>query len=162
MSRRVGHAALDEVASKVLRTYWNTASFFTLYAQANGWTPSAAAPPVESRPLLDRWLLGELAATTAEVDAALESFDSTTAGRRLARFIDDLSNWYVRRSRRRFWEGEPAALATLHTCLDALTRLLAPFVPFITEEVWQSLVVDVTPGAPESVHLAAWPQLDVA
>ncbi len=72
----------------------------------------------------------------AEVDAALEDFDTARAGRALAGYIDDLSNWYVRRSRRRFWDGDPAALATLHECLDVLTRLLAPFIPFVTERVW--------------------------
>ncbi len=103
----------------MLLTYWNTASFLTLYAGAAGWEPGAApVAEVADRPLLDRWALSELHRTVAEVDAALEDFDTARAGRRLAAFIDDLSNWYVRRSRRRFWDGDPAALATLHECLD--------------------------------------------
>ena len=92
------------------------------------------------------------------MDDALEVFDSHRAGRRLAEFIDDLSNWYVRRSRRRFWNGDQAALATLHECLDTLTRLLAPLTPFITERVWQALMSATDPAAPRSVHLATWPR----
>lgn len=95
-----------------------------------------------------------------EVDAALETFDSARAGRRLAQFIDDLSNWYVRRSRRRFWDGDGSALSTLHECLEVLTRLMAPFTPFITEEIHQRLVVDVWPELPDSVHLRDWPRVD--
>ncbi|HLZ38312.1 MAG TPA: isoleucine--tRNA ligase [Mycobacteriales bacterium] len=159
-TRRVGHEALEEIVRKVLLTYWNTASFFVLYANANGWAPSAAAPPPPQRPLLDRWVLSELTATAGEVEAALEDFDSARAGRRLSAFVDDLSNWYVRRSRRRFWDGDPAALATLHEALRALTVLLAPFTPFLTDHLWQVLVADVDPRAPDSVHLAGWPQLD--
>ena len=97
-ARRVGHDVLDEVVSKVLLTYWNTASFFVLYANANSWTPTPGVPAGSERPLLDRWLLSELHDTTVEVDAALTAFDPTRAGRRLTAFIDDLSNWYVRRS----------------------------------------------------------------
>jgi isoleucyl-tRNA synthetase len=95
-----------------------------------------------------------------EVDAALEDFDSQIAGRALARFIDDLSNWYVRRSRRRFWDGDTAALGTLHECLVTLTKLLAPLVPFITEQVWQELVRPTDSAATTSVHLADWPVAD--
>jgi len=165
--RRVGPDALEEVVRKVLLTYWNTASFFLLYASVAGFDPDAAAaagnvPPVADRPVLDRWALGEVAATAIEVEAALEDFDSARAGRRLAELVDDLSNWYVRRSRRRFWDGDPAALATMHECLDVLTRLLAPFVPFISETVWQHVVVAARPQGPDSVHLAAWPAVDPA
>jgi isoleucyl-tRNA synthetase len=92
----------------------------------------------------------------AEVDAALEDYDSARAGRALAGLIDDLSNWYVRRSRRRFWDGDQAALQTLHDCLETLTRLLAPFVPFVTEAVWRALFAESS--GVESVHLASWPQ----
>jgi len=160
-TRRVGHGLLDEVVRKVLLTYWNTAAFLVLYANANSWEPGrAAVPDPTERPLLDRWVLSELHALVAEVDDALEDFDSTRAGRALAEFVDDLSNWYVRRSRRRFWEGDPAALATLHECLEALTLLLAPFVPFITDEVYERLVHDVSPDQPDSVHLRSWPQSD--
>jgi isoleucyl-tRNA synthetase len=154
-NRRVGDAAIEEVVRKVLLTYWNTVSFFTLYASTGGWTPGGEqAEPTE----MDRWLLSELNATVAEVTAGLESFDTTRAGRRLTQFVDDLSNWYVRRCRRRFWKAEPAALATLHEALVTLTRLLAPFVPFLAEEVWQRLVVAVDGTAEDSVHLTGWPR----
>ena len=91
---------------------------------------------------------------------ALEDFDTQTAGRLLAEFVDDLSNWYVRRSRRRFWDGDPAALATLHEVLDGLTRLMAPFTPFVTEEVWARAVAPGLADAADSVHLASWPTVD--
>ena len=163
-ARRVGHETLSEVVRKVLLTYWNTASFFTLYAEANGWDPATTPAPARAeRPLLDRWALAELAAVTAGVTAALEDFDTQGAGRLLAEFVDDLSNWYVRRSRRRFWDGDPAALATLHEVLDGLTRLMAPFTPFVTEEVWARAVA-AGPGRRtarrDSVHLASWPAVD--
>jgi isoleucyl-tRNA synthetase len=161
-ARRVGHETLDEIVRKVLLTYWNTAAFLVLYARANGWTPGDPAPELAARPLLDRWAISELHRTVLEVDAALEDYDPTRAGRRLTEFVDDLSNWYVRRSRRRFWDGDPAALATLHECLEVLTRLMAPFVPFVTEEVHQRLVADVWDDLPDSVHLRDWPQVDGA
>jgi isoleucyl-tRNA synthetase len=168
-ARRVGHETLSEVVRKVLLTYWNTASFFTLYAETNGWQPAATPPPPRAeRPLLDRWALAQLAEVTAGVTAALEEFDTQGAGRLLADFVDDLSNWYVRRSRRRFWDGDPAALATLHEMLDVLTRLMAPFTPFVTEEVWARAVVpglgdgDRGESVADSVHLASWPEVDEA
>jgi len=156
-SRRVGHKVLEEIASKVIRTYWSIASFQSLYARANGWQPTDGA---FERTQLDRWALSEVHRVAAEVDDALDVFDTARAGRALAEFIDDLSNWYVRRSRRRFWDGDPAALATLHECLHVLTRLLAPLVPFVTERVWQSLFAAT--GDVDSVHLASWPVADPA
>ena len=104
---------------------------------------------------MDRWALSELHATTAEVTEALEGFDSLRAGRRLSTLIDDLSNWYVRTNRRRFWEGDPAALSTLHQVLEGLTLLMAPFTPFLAEALHDALV----PGA-DSVHLRSWPAAD--
>ena len=154
-ARRVGPGPLDEIVRKTLMTYWNTASFFTLYATE--WGP---ANPVAARPVLDRWVLGEVHRLARDVDERLEDYDTAGAGRLLADFVDDLSNWYVRRSRQRFWDADADALVTLHECLDVLTRLLAPFVPFITEEVWQQVVRPGAPDAPESVHLATWPSAD--
>ncbi|WP_344319057.1 isoleucine--tRNA ligase [Actinocatenispora thailandica] len=161
-ARRVGHGTIQEVVRKTLLTYWNTVSFQALYARLANWSPSAADPKPADRTLLDRWLLSELNTLVREVDAALDGFDTQRAGRLLAAFVDDLSNWYVRRSRRRCWQGDPAALATLHTAIETVTRLLAPIVPFVTERVWQDLVRPVTPDAPESVHLAAFPEPDEA
>jgi isoleucyl-tRNA synthetase len=170
-TRRIGSATLDEIVRKVLLTYWNTVSFLTLYANAGAaqgaaWRPEmlASAPPPAARPLLDRWVLSELALVTSEVTAALEDFDTAAAGRRLTTFVDDLSNWYVRRSRRRFWEGPgthdgAAAFATLYQCLETLSRLMAPIVPFLTDHVWGILR---GPDGPESVHLTTWPSADPA
>ena len=116
------------------------------------------------RPLLDRWLLSEVHACIRDVTALLETFDTAAAGRRLAALIDDLSNWYVRRSRRRFWDGPASAdgasaFATLHAALTAVTKLLAPVTPFLSDYLWGVLRPDDEPG---SVHLASWPTFDVA
>jgi isoleucyl-tRNA synthetase len=162
LQRRVGHTVLQEVVRKTLLTYWNTASFLTLYAGANDWAPSGSDPAVADRADLDRWALSELQRLVEEVTAAYETFDTPRVGRLLSTYVDDLSNWYVRRSRRRFWEGDAGALATLHECLRTLTLLLAPVVPFVTERVWQDVVRPVTPDAPASVHLASWPAADPA
>ena len=155
-ARRVGHDSINEVVRKTLLTYWNTVSFHALYANASNFELSQT-PALSERPLMDRWIISELNLLVKEVDAALEDFDSQIAGRALARFIDDLSNWYVRRSRRRFWDGDVAALGTLHECLVTLTQLLAPLVPFITEQVWQELVIPADSKQPASVHLSNWP-----
>ncbi|MFE0191806.1 isoleucine--tRNA ligase [Streptomyces sp. NPDC058989] len=161
-ARRVGHSTIQEVVRKTLLTYWNTVAFQALYARTSQWAPSAADPAPADRPLLDRWLLGELNTLVEQVTDALESFDTQRAGKLLSSFVDDLSNWYVRRSRRRFWQGDAAALRTLHEVIETVTRLMAPLTPFITERVWQDLVVPVTPDAPDSVHLAGWPVADKA
>ncbi|QTZ91474.1 isoleucine--tRNA ligase [Streptomyces auratus] len=161
-ARRVGHNTIQEVVRKTLLTYWNTVAFQALYARTSNWAPSAADPAPADRPLLDRWLLGELNSLTEQVTVALESFDTQRAGKLLSSFVDDLSNWYVRRSRRRFWQGDAAALRTLHEVIETVTRLMAPLTPFITERVWQDLVVPVTPDALDSVHLASWPVADKA
>jgi isoleucyl-tRNA synthetase len=127
-----------------------------LYAKASNFD-LLQTPALTYRPLMDKWIISELNLLITNVDNALESFDSQVAGRELARFIDDLSNWYVRRSRRRFWDGDVAALATLHECLVTLTQLLSPLVPFITEHVWQELVRPTDAAAPISVHLSDFP-----
>jgi isoleucyl-tRNA synthetase len=161
-ARRVGPTTLQEVVRKTLLTYWNTVAFQALYGRTAGWSPSASDPAPAARPVLDRWVLSELNALVRDVDAAMAAFDTHESGKLLAAFIDDLSNWYVRRSRRRFWRGDPAALATLHEALSTVTLLLAPIVPFITERVWQDIVVTADPTAPQSVHLAAYPPVDDA
>ncbi len=156
-ARRVGHTAIADVVRKTLLTYWNTVSFQSLYARTAGWEPTAGAPAPADRPVIDRWVLSEAQQMAHGVDLALESFDTQRAGRLLSSFIDDLSNWYVRRSRRRFWDGDPAALATLHEALRTVTLCLAPFTPFISERVWQDLFRPTEADAPLSVHLAPWP-----
>ena len=154
-ARRVGHDALSDVVRKTLLTYWNTVSFFTLYAKAASFTVDQSAPVATAT--MDRWINSELNLLIEKVDKAYADFDSQLAGKLLAAFIDDLSNWYVRRSRRRFWDGETAALATLYNALKVLTQLLSPMIPFISEHVWQELVRVAEPGAPESVHLTDFP-----
>jgi isoleucyl-tRNA synthetase len=157
-ARRVGHEALSDVVRKTLLTFWNTVSFFTLYADAANFALLENSQP--SVTTMDRWIISELNILILSVDKAFEKFDSQEVGRLLATFIDDLSNWYVRRSRRRFWEGEVDALTTLYTCLKTLTQLMSPMVPFITEHVWQSLVRLGENAAPESVHLSLFPVAD--
>ena len=156
-ARRVGHDAISDVVRKSLLTYWNTVSFFTLYAKAANFqvTQLPANPN-----LMDRWIISELNKLIAGVDKALEDFDSQQAGNLLGAFIDDLSNWYVRRSRRKFWDGDSDALNTLYHCLKNLTLLLAPMVPFIAEHVWQELVKVAQSDQSESVHLANFPISD--
>ena len=157
-ARRLGHGAIADVVRKTLLTYWNTAAFQSLYARTSGWSPADPAPEVAKRPVIDRWVISQSQTLAHAVDLALEAFDTQRAGKLLSTFVDDLSNWYVRRSRRRFWDGDPAALATLHEALLVVTLCMAPFTPFITERVWQDLFLSTDPNAPVSVHLASWPQ----
>ena len=154
-ARRVGHDALSDVVRKTLLTYWNTVSFFSLYAHAANFEFTAGGKASEVT--MDRWIISELNALIASVDLAFAEFDSQEVGRLLATFIDDLSNWYVRRSRRRFWDGDTDALSTLFACLKTLTQLMSPLVPFITEHVWQTLVRVGQPDSDESVHLSSFP-----
>ncbi|WP_152364816.1 isoleucine--tRNA ligase [Microlunatus speluncae] len=158
-SRRVGHATITETVRKVLLTYWNVVAFQALYATVNGWTPAAA---VKSDHVLDRWLKSITGRLVTEVTDAYENFDLQRVGQLITSFVDDLSNWYVRRSRRRFWKGDAGALGTLHDTLDAVTRLMAPVAPFLTERVWQDLFTGTDPNGPDSVHLASWPEPDTA
>ena len=161
-SRRVGHGTIQETVRKVLLTYWNSVSFQALYAKANGWAPGSP-PPVADRHVLDRWLVSRTQTLILGVTAALEGFDTLRAGTLIQDFVDELSNWYVRRSRRRFWNGDNSALSTLHETLEVLTRLMAPIAPFITERVWQDLfVASGGSDCPDSVHLSSWPVADEA
>lgn len=157
-ARRVGHDALSDVVRKTLLTYWNTVSFFALYAKAADFTLTGSHAP--STDTMDRWITSELNQLIQEVDSAYAAFDSQLAGKLLATFIDDLSNWYVRRSRRRFWDGDTAALQTLYNALKILTQLLSPMIPFISEHVWQELVRTADESAAQSVHLTDFPVAD--
>jgi isoleucyl-tRNA synthetase len=169
VDRRISAETLDEVTRQFLLTLWNVYSFYVTYANADGYDPSGRDVPPADRPPLDRWVLSQLAGTVRDVRDSLDRFDATGAGRRIARFVDDLSNWYVRRARRRFWgtnrsgaaqTDKDAAYLTLHRCLVTLTRLLAPFTPFLTEELWSNVAAG-RDGAPESVHLADYPEPDL-
>ena len=159
-ARRVGHTTIQETVRKVLLTYWNTVAFQVLYARTSDWSPGDPAPDLADRPALDRWALSEAHRLALAVTEALESFDTQRAGSLLSAYVDDLSNWYVRRSRRRFWAGDAAALATLHECLYVVTLTLAPLTPFITERVWRDMFASTSDELPESVHLAQWPRVD--
>jgi isoleucyl-tRNA synthetase len=142
---------VGESVRQFLLQLWNTYGFYVLYANVNGVEP-AAHPPGND---LDRWALSRLAATVEEVTDRLDAYDATRAGQAIAALVDDLSNWYVRRSRRRFWDGDPAAFATLRTCLVGVAKLAAPFIPFLADEIYDNL-----DGAEPSVHLCDWPQED--
>jgi len=152
-ARRVGHGTIAEVVRKTLLTYWNTVAFQSLYARAGDWDSSTAS--LDGLTDLDQWAVSQATRLARDVDQALEQFDTQRAGRFIAEYVDDLSNWYVRRSRRRFWDADHAALSTLHYCLKVVTQVMAPFTPFITERVWQDLY---TTAETESVHLSNWPQ----
>ena len=167
-SRRIGHEVLDEVLRQFLLTLWNVYVFFVTYANAEGFDPGHEAPVPADRPMLDRWVLSQLHASVASARDGLEAYDATSAGRAIQSFVDDLSNWYVRRSRRRFWNpaGERdadtrAAFHTLYECLVTVSTLLAPFTPFAAEALWRNLAAGRS-GAPESVHLADYPAADPA
>ena len=135
--RRVFPDGIRESTRQTLLTLWNVFSFFTTYADLDGWEPDAPARRPRPTHVLDRWILGELDDTVAEVTDALERFDALAGATRLAAFIDDLSNWYVRRSRPRFWKSSDAAAhATLHECLVTVAQLLAPFCPFLADAIY--------------------------
>jgi isoleucyl-tRNA synthetase len=192
--RRFSIALVNESLRKFLLTLWNTYSFFVTYANLDGWAPpggAAGQPPLPAA-AIDRWALARLNALVRDVTAALEAYDVTGAARDIEWFVDELSNWYVRRNRRRFWKAEDdadkqAAYQTLYTCLLTVTRLAAPFIPFVTEVMYRNLVglagsafnaqrsefasapdlaaaqrrtPNGEPGIAESVHLAAWPTVD--
>lgn len=148
-------------------TLWNTYSFFVTYANLDRFDPTQVSVPVERRSALDRWVLSELHALVRDVTQAYETYDVPGATRPIEQFADDLSNWYLRRSRRRFWKGEndedkAAAYLTLYECLVTLSKLLAPAMPFLAEAIYRNLVGSVDRHAPESVHLALWPEHDPA
>ena len=150
--RRLSLEGIDESTRRFLLTLWNTYSFFVTYANADGWQPDA---PVTPEHVLDKWARSRLHSTTRDVTAALEDFDALRAAQALERLVDDLSNWYVRRSRPRFWKSsDPAAHSTLHECLVTIARLLAPLCPFIADEIYRNL------AGGESVHLTDWPAID--
>lgn len=160
-ARRLSIEIVEESLRKHLLTLWNTYSFWVTYASLEGFDPTSLDIPVEERPEMDRWILAELDDTVREVTEGLEGFDATRGGKRIDRFVDDLSNWYVRRTRRRFWRsGEDVdtryAFLTLWECLTTTAQLTAPFTPFIADEIFTNLT-GPDGSAPESVHLSDWP-----
>jgi isoleucyl-tRNA synthetase len=160
---RFDEAMVAEVSRRFLSTLWNVYSFFVTYANIDRFTPGGETKVEPSE--LDRWITSELNQLIVDVDKGLDGYNPTEAGRRIEGFVDDLSNWYVRRSRRRFWKSESdadklAAYTTLYQCLVTLSKLLAPFTPFLAEEMYQNLVCSVFNEAPDSVHLSDFPVAD--
>jgi len=150
---------VGESVRQFLLTLWNTYSFWVLYANAENLGPEDFAPAPETANDLDRWALSRLQATIATVRERMDDYDCTAAGRAIAEFVEELSNWYVRLSRRRFWDGDRAAFATLRHCLLETTAMLAPFVPFLADEIHRNLG---GPDAAPSVHLRDYPDADAA
>jgi isoleucyl-tRNA synthetase len=158
---------VTEVVRDFLLTYWNVYGFFVTYANLD--RPDLVTPvSVAERPEIDRWLVSKLHRLVEKVTHDLDGYNVTDASRSISEFVvADLSNWYVRRNRRRFWKGEAdadkrAAYVTLYETLVAISKLCAPMTPFVTETVYRNLVLKVTPDAPTSVHLADWPEADPA
>ncbi|HZU87077.1 MAG TPA: isoleucine--tRNA ligase, partial [Anaerolineaceae bacterium] len=161
--RRFSTDLVSEVLRNFTLTLWNTYSFFVTYARLDGWKPDTEMSVLYSP--LDRWLRSSLHTLVRDVTNALENYDVLGATRPIEIFVDQLSNWWLRRSRRRFWKGESdhdknAAYATLHEALVTLSQLLAPSMPFLAEELYQNLVRSVDEQSPLSVHLAKWPVYD--
>jgi isoleucyl-tRNA synthetase len=170
-----GYKLGDETRRHFLIPLWNVYAFFINYASLDNWSPSNLQSQISNpqgtlrslQSQLDRWIIARLNETIQTVTARLEEYDTTRATAALESLLDDLSNWYVRRSRRRFWKSEAdadkeAAYATLYHVLVTMTRLLAPFTPFVTEVMYQNLVRSVDPNAPASVHHTDWPTVDAA
>jgi len=162
--RRFDDKIVAEVSRRFLMTLWNVYSFFITYANIDNFVPGVE-PASSEESQLDRWILSELNQLIVDVDSGLDSYNPTAAGRKIEEFVDGLSNWYVRRSRRRFWKSESdadkqSAYTTLYHCLVTMSKLMAPFTPFLAEELYQNLVCSVFSDAPESVHMADFPVAD--
>ncbi len=163
-SMRFDEKSIAEISRRVFMTLWNVYSFFVTYANIDEYIPGQKETG-ETQSELDRWIQSGLNQLILDVDNALDNYDPRTGAWQIAEFIDELSNWYVRRSRRRFWKSENdadklSAYNTLYECLVTLTRLMAPFTPFLAEELYQNLVGTVDGDNPESVHLADFPVAD--
>jgi len=174
-THRFSTRVLEETTRKFLLTLWNVYSFFSLYASIDFGNRSATKVEQLVRPHLsqdnrtdlDRWIISELNRLVGEVSMSMDGYNPTAATRKIEGFVDVLSNWYVRRNRRRFWKSESdadklAAYATLYECLTTLSRLLAPCVPFVAEELHQNLARSIDPAASESIHLTDFPTADEA
>jgi len=165
-SRRFSSELVGEASRRFISTLWNTYSFFVTYANIADFEPESPVPATASTEL-DRWIRSELHRTVQRVTAALDAYEPSEAARPIEQLVEGLSNWYVRRNRRRFWKSEDdadraAALHTLYECLVTISRLLAPFTPFLAEALHQNLVAGRVAGAADSVHLEAWPEADAA
>ncbi len=163
-----GYSVLDEVRRSFILPLWNSYSFFATYARLDGFDPNDPTTnvPLAERTLLDRWIVSRLNQVVAKTREGLETYHAEVAAREIEYFVvEELSNWYIRRNRRRFWKSESdrdkvAAYRTLYDVLTTVTGLLAPFVPFLSEAIYQNLVRSIDPAAPESVHLTDYPTVD--
>ena len=168
--RRFSRELIGDMLRQFTLTLWNTYSFFVTYANLDGWTPAGLLNADGSLTLdiatltnpLDRWALARLDNLVRTVTTELDGYDIHAPAKAIERFVEEMSNWYVRRSRRRFWKtandaDTQAAYATLYTCLVTLSKLLAPFMPFMAEEIYANLVLSKAPNASNSVHMASWP-----
>ena len=151
-----GYGLAGEVRRRLL-TLWSSAGFLVTYANIADWRPRWDAPPVSDHPL-DRWLVARTAQLASEAEDAYERFWTPSITVAFDSFVEDLSNWYVRRSRRRFWDGDPDALTTLWWAFQNALRVVAPVMPFLADHLWRTLVAEVCPDARDSVHLAGWPE----
>ncbi len=154
--------AVSELQRKFMGTLWNTYAFYILYAEIDQFNPTEHVLEYDKLPAMDKWILSRLQTLNKYVDECLEGYKLTEPARAMAEFVDELSNWYVRRSRERFWakgmeQDKVNAYMTLYTVLDTVVKLAAPFTPFITEEIYANMVNKVDASAPESVHLCDWP-----
>jgi isoleucyl-tRNA synthetase len=157
-----GYARADRVRKEFIIPLWNIYSFFITYANIDAWTPQNKSSQFS---ILDRWILSKVNTLIQEVTDCLERYDAYVATSQIQLFVQELSTWYIRRSRRRFWKSESdedktAAYTTLYTTLATLIKLLAPFIPFLTEEIYQNLVCQIDSQAAESIHLSSWPKAD--
>ncbi len=164
VQKRISVDIVREVTASFVNTLWNTYAFFILYARIDQ-VDLGHQVDHQARPEIDRWILALTHQTIGIVTAALDQYDAKTAGEAIEKLIDQLSNWYVRRNRRRFWKSEAgidkqSAYQTLHQSLDIVHRLIAPFMPFLSEAIYQNLVLGVYPDAKQSVHLTTWPKVD--
>ena len=159
--------AVQEGQNKFLGTLWNTYAFFVLYANIDNFDPTKYTLDYEKLPVMDKWLLSKMNSMVKAVDDNLGNYRIPEAARALEEFVDDMSNWYVRRSRERFWAkgmetDKVNAYMTLYTALVTVSKAAAPMIPFMTEEIYQNIVVKVDPTAPESIHLCDFPKVDEA
>lgn len=155
---------VSEAGRKFLSTLWNVYSFYVLYADLDKFNPTEYADFVSDN-VMDKWIMSKLNTLVKDVDDKLNSYDITNAALAIEDFTDELSNWYVRRNRARYWsetltDDKIGAYVTLYRVLTTLVKVSAPFVPFITEEIYQNLVVNLDPKAEESVHLCLWPEVN--
>jgi isoleucyl-tRNA synthetase len=160
--KRFDEEGIKEVLRKFMNTLINTYSFFVLYANIDNYKPGKEEVAFESRPEIDRWIISKLYATVEEVNELIEKYDLTRAARLISDYlVDDVSNWYVRRNRRRFWKSEDwndklSAYETLYEVLITVAKLIAPYTPFIAEDIYRNLKKS---DEPESIHLCSYPEL---